>query len=157
MEILTLPNPILTRKAEKIKNIDEDILSLVGQMRDLLEDVEGVGLAAPQIGSSLQIIVIGFQPTEEQLKKNPDLASVPDMVIINPQIKWVSKEKSIEKEGCLSVPNTFIPVARHNKIHMEYTDEKGKKFKIKARGYLARVLQHETDHLAGKLIDSYGK
>lgn len=155
MEIITVPNPILYKKSKKVELIDQEVLDLISGMKKLLDSAEGVGLAAPQVGKSIAVIVTGFSPTKEQLEKNPDLTPVPEIALINPEITWKSKEMMIEKEGCLSVPGKMIPVSRHNKIHLEYLDKNGKKNKLKARGYLARVFQHEIDHLEGKVIECY--
>ncbi len=157
MEIIKSPNKILSTKSADIEQIDQSVRDLASAMYEMLSGVDGVGLAAPQIGQNIRLAVIGFEPTPAQLKKNPDLQNVPKIVLINPKITWQSKETTIEKEGCLSCGNTEIEVPRYKKVHIEHLDLDGKKCKIKARGYLARVMQHEIDHLEGKLITDYKK
>jgi len=117
----------------------------------------GVGLAAPQIGINKQIAVIGFTPSEEKLKKNPKLITINQFVLVNPKITWRSQEIVVEKEGCLSIEGKLFDVPRYQKIHLEYQDENGNKKKMKARGYLARIIQHETDHLNGLTIGRFKK
>lgn len=157
MEIIKAPNPILTKPSKDVEKVDAKITKLIEDMYETLGGQEAVGLAAPQIGQSIRLAVIGFEPTKEQLKKNPDLERVPRMVFINPRLTYKSKDKNVEKEGCLSVSAESIAVPRCSKIHVEFLDEKGKKTKTKARGYLARIIQHEVDHLEGKLITDYKK
>ncbi|HBO16928.1 MAG: Peptide deformylase [Candidatus Moranbacteria bacterium GW2011_GWE2_35_2-] len=139
MEILHEPNPILRKKAKKIKNpLDKEIQELIPQMIETMRAAKGLGLAAPQIGKSIRLCVI-----EE---------SGILYVLINPQIKSTSMEKIITEEGCLSVPGKWIPIERSDEIKVRYLNEKGEKCKIKARGLLARAFQHEIDHLNGILI-----
>jgi len=154
MKIIKAPNPILKKKTKDVKKIDAEVSALIDNMFTALEKL-GVGLAAPQVGKSLNLAVIGFKPTDEQLKENPDLTEIPKLVLINPKICWKSKDIGLEKERCISVENLEISVPRNKKIHLEYQDEEFKKSKIKARGYLARIIQHEIDHLNGKLISDY--
>jgi len=112
-------------------------------MRKKMVESQGVGLAANQVGQDLAIFVIDKKLAEEN--------SVPD-AFINPEITEYSKDKTEMEEGCLSLPDYWIPVSRAKKIKIKALDENGNKIKIKARGFLARVLQHETDHLNGVLI-----
>lgn len=155
MEIVKSPSKILFTKSQEVTKIDDSVRDLVKQMLEKLSTIEGVGLAAPQIGKNLRITVIGFQPTEEQIKKNPSLKPIPKLVLINPQIIYHSKQMAVEKEGCLSVGNKEIAVPRYDKIVVQFQDEFGKKQKLKARGYLARIIQHEVDHLEGRTITYY--
>lgn len=128
---------------------------MIGRMWRTLDEASGVGLAAPQVGKSISLAVIGFEPSKKMLEKHPDIKSVPKKVLINPKIMWNSPDKSVEKEGCLSCGKLEIEVPRYKKIHVEHLDKKGHKRKIKARGYMARIIQHETDHLDGRLITDY--
>ena len=154
IKIVKTPDPILTRKTHSVEKIDAKILKLVDEMWETLKG-KGVGLAAPQVGSNLCLAIIGFTPTEEQLKKDPDIVPVPKMILINPRIAWSSKDKSTEKEGCLSIEKVEVNVPRFKKIHLQYQDTNLKRKTIKAKGYIARILQHEVDHLNGKLITDY--
>src|SRR3989344_4799226 len=119
------------------------IKELIAQMRETMVASQGVGLAANQVNENLQIFVID--------KKLADEHSVPD-VLINPEITEPSKDVDEMEEGCLSIPEYFVNIKRAKKIKIKALDENGKKIKFKARGFLARVLQHETDHLNGLTI-----
>lgn len=146
VEIIKLPDKILHHKAislsaEEIKN--SSTKKLISAMREDMTKNNGVGLAANQINSDLSIFVIDM----ELAKTN----NIPD-AFINAEITEYSKEKDEMEEGCLSIPGYYAPVQRSKKIKIKAFDENGNKIKFKARGFLARVLQHETDHLNGIVI-----
>jgi peptide deformylase len=154
--ITKFPDPILSQKTQDIKKIDKATRDLIARLWEELEkEPIGIGLAAPQIGEPYSIAVIHFEPSKEQLKKNQEIKPIPKTVLINPKIVWKSKDIAVEKEGCLSIPDIEVEVPRYKKVHVEYLDENGKKQKIKARGLLARLLQHEIDHLYGRKIIDY--
>jgi len=157
MKIVTYPEKVLQNRTKDIGKIDKKVRDLIPKMWKGLEESKGVGLAAPQIGVNLNIAVIGFDPTPEQLEKDPSLKPIPHMVLINPKVTWSQKGEKIEKEACLSVPQKEVMVPRPSKIHLEFLDESGKRRKLKAKGLMARVIQHELDHLNGKLIVNYEK
>ncbi len=140
MKIITYPNRILENKAKKIKDpLDKDIQKLIKKMRETMLSNDGIGLAGPQVGVSLQICVIEYENVF--------------YTFINPKITAYSKdEKVIAEEGCLSFPGKFLMVERYEKIKVRYLNEKGKKCKMKATGTLSRALQHEIDHLNGILF-----
>jgi peptide deformylase len=133
-------NPLLRQKAKEVKEITADIKQLVLDMIETVEANDGVGLAAPQVGQSLQIIVVKLEIDKE------------DLVLINPQIKKTSRRKEVMEEGCLSLPNITVPVERPVRITVQGLDINGQLVKIKAKDILARVIQHEIDHLDGILI-----
>lgn len=136
MKIVTYPDPILDKKAEKIKNpLDKEIQALIPEMLDTMRKNNGLGLAAPQVGKSLQLCIIEYQGKI--------------FTLINPKITSHTKELESCEEGCLSFPGKFIPVKRFTTVQVRYLNEKGEKCKIKAHGLLARAFQHEIDHLAG--------
>ena len=112
-------------------------------MRQKMTESQGVGLAANQVGQDLAIFVIDKKLAEENGGSD---------AYINPEITEYSKDKTEMEEGCLSLPDYWASVSRAKKIKIKALDENGNKIKIKARGFLARVLQHETDHLNGVLI-----
>lgn len=146
MEIIKIPSKILKKKIEKaiigdIKN--GSYKELISDMKKAMVDNNGVGLAANQIGKDLGIFVIDQKLAEEN--------GVPN-VFINPEITEYSKENDETEEGCLSIPGYWAPIRRAKKIKIKAADENGNKIKFKARGFLARVLQHETDHLNGVTI-----
>lgn len=139
MKIIKYPNEILRRKAQEIENIlDAKIQNLIPEMIKTMIENKGIGLAAPQIGKSIRLIVINT-------KDKP-------LILLNPKILWFSRKKEIGEEGCLSLPGIYGPVSRSFKIKIEGQDKSGKNIKFKAKGLLARVLQHEVDHLNGVLI-----
>lgn len=154
IKIVKTPDPILRKKTKNVEKIDAGLLKLISEMREIIK-TSGVGLAAPQVGKSLNFSVIGFTPSEEQLKKDPEIIAIPELVLINPCITWKSKDMTVEKEGCLSIDKIEVNVPRHKKIHIKYKNTDMKQQVIKAKGYFARVLQHEIDHLQGKVITDY--
>lgn len=133
-------NEILRAKAHKI-NMDApgfDIAAFSSDMLETMKKEKGVGLAAPQVGKSVRMVAVGSE-------KEP-------FIMINPEITYYSKDAAVESEGCLSLPGEEYPVERPKKIRFKYIDEHGNKVKRKAKGLLARVVQHEVDHLDGVLI-----
>ncbi|MCX6809643.1 MAG: peptide deformylase [Candidatus Berkelbacteria bacterium] len=155
MDILTSPNPVLTQKTKDVLKVDKKITDLIRELFDVLSTKDGVGLAAPQIGQPYNVAVLFFEPTAKHKEEDPDVKPIPRTVLINPRIVWESKEKDTLKEACFSVLKTEIAVPRAKKIHVEFLDENGVKKKIKAKGYFARAIQHEIDHLQGKVITDY--
>lgn len=146
MEIIKIPDKILAKKTEKVdlKDIKKGLYKgLFSDMRKVMVDNSGVGLAANQVGKDLSIFVIDQKLTKEN--------NVPD-VFINPEITEYSKDSNETGEGCLSMPNYWTPIKRSKKIKIKAIGENGNKVKFKARGFLARVLQHEMDHLNGLTI-----
>ncbi len=137
-------NHILRQKAKKVNEITAETKQLVLDMIQTLEANDGAGLAAPQVGQLLRIIVA---------KPEPEMKT---LVLINPEIKKASRKKTTMVEGCLSVPDAAVPIERAYKITVQGLDINGKKVKIKAKGILARVIQHEIDHLEGILITDKG-
>lgn len=156
LTILKYPDPILNKKTKAVTDF-EKVKEISNQMWPLLKAADGVGLSANQIGISQDFFVIGFEPTEKMLENDPELKPIPKHIIINAKLTWHSKETSLDKEGCLSVPNIEVFVPRYQKIHIDYHDENGNRKKMKAKGFLARAIQHEMDHLSGKLILDYQK
>jgi peptide deformylase len=143
--ILFLPEPILRRKAHKVEKIDTDLKTLIADMIETMRVAPGVGLAAPQIGVPSRVIVVEFgdEDDEEAPKKL--------YTFINPEITFLSEEKVSGIEGCLSVPGLLGEVDRYTKVIVRGMNQQGKPVKIHAEGWLARVFQHELDHLDGIL------
>lgn len=138
LPICTLPDPVLRQKAKRVRTIDGSINKLISEMLETMHAAPGrVGLAAPQVGVSLRIIVVGI-PDEE------------DIVLINPEIVRRHGERLLE-EGCLSVPGYFGKVKRAEAVTVKGLDQNGKEVRIKAEELLAHVLEHEIDHLKGTL------
>lgn len=146
MEITKLPNKILFSliKTVSVNDVKNGFYKeLILAMKEVMKDKQGIGLAANQIGKDVSIFVIEPKLAED--------FGVPD-VYLNPEITEYSKDQDEMEEGCLSIPEYFVQIKRAKKIKIKFIDEKGDKKKIKARGFLARVLQHETDHLNGLTI-----
>ena len=138
LPIRTLSDPILKQKSKRVSTIDGSIKRLIRNMIETIHSEPGrVGLAAPQIGIPLRVIVIGL-PEEE------------DIAIINPEIVRRRGERLID-EGCLSVPGYFGQIKRAESVTVKGRDQNGKEIRIKANGLLAQVLEHEIDHLNGVL------
>jgi peptide deformylase len=144
-KIVTLPESVLRRKARKITEFDQDFRNLVEDMIETMRDAPGVGLAAPQIGMSVRLVVVefGVEDDEEAPKKL--------YVLANPEITEQSSDTVVGIEGCLSVPGLVGEVERSNKISIKGQNRAGKPVKIKAEGWLARIFLHEMDHLDGVL------
>lgn len=142
LKILTDKNPLLRKKSALIKK--EALAKYQTLAQNMLETMvrdNGIGLAAPQVGQLLRIITI-----------HQEAAGKEHLILINPKITFSSKDCDIQEEGCLSVPKTFGPVKRPNKVRVKALNLAGQKLQIKAKGLLARVLQHEIDHLDGILF-----
>ena len=144
-EIITIPNPILRKKARKVTEFDRGFQELVNDMIETMRDAPGVGLAAPQIAVSERLIVVEYGDDED------DDAPKKLFVVANPVITAASEEMVLGIEGCLSVPELVGEVERHEAIVVKGQNRYGKPTRIKADGWLARIFQHEMDHLDGVL------
>ena len=151
-EIITPQNPILRKKAHKVRDFkDPAFHTLVEDMIDTLMDAPGVGLAAPQIAVSRRLIVVRLPDDEESRKEYGDDAGVL-YVVSNPEIVRASRDMVEGIEACLSIPGYYGSVDRHLAVTVRGEDRSGKEIRIKARDWLARVFQHEIDHLDGVLF-----
>ena len=139
--IRTLPDPILRQKARRVKSIDKSIDRLIDDMVETMHSASGVGLAAPQVGIPLRVIVIGI-PEEEEL------------ALINPQMVRRTGQRLVN-EGCLSIPGYFAQVQRAEVVRVKGLDRTGKEIRIRADDLLAQALEHEIDHLNGVLYVDY--
>jgi len=137
LTIRTVPEPVLRQKSKRVRNIDSSIRKLAGDMLETMHAAPGVGLAAPQVGVPLRVIVIGM-PEEE------------DFVLINPEVVRQTGERLVT-EGCLSVPGYFGEIKRAQRVTVKGRDLSGKEIRIKAEELLAQALEHEIDHLNGVL------
>ena len=147
MEILLVPHPILRQKAKKLKSVTPEDIKTANLMMESMIKAPGVGLAANQVGILKQIITINFEDKENNKKAN--------YILFNPKIIQYSKETVVMEEGCLSLPEQYADVERPKEIVLEYIDENEKTIKRQIDGYEARILQHEIDHLSGKLFVDY--
>ena len=146
-QILYVPDPILRQTSKKIKKITSKEIDISKKMIDLMLKAPGVGLAANQIGILKKIVTINLPNENNEENKI--------YTLFNPIITSYSKKKVIMEEGCLSIPKQFADIERPENITIEYLNEKNEKIKEKKQGYEARILQHEIDHLYGRLFIDY--
>jgi peptide deformylase len=146
--IVTLPEPVLRRKARPINKFDTNLQTLIDDMIETMREAPGVGLAAPQVGISERLIVIEFmEPPEDE--EEPKEVKPKLYVMINPEIVKTSEEKVLGVEGCLSIPGLVGEVERFERVQIKGLNRRGQPMKVKAEGWLARIFQHEMDHLNG--------
>ncbi|MCC6300807.1 MAG: peptide deformylase [Anaerolineales bacterium] len=148
--IITLPDPVLKRKAHSVAQFDKNLHTMIDDMVETMRAAPGVGLAAPQIGLSERIAVIEYFEKEGDEEKEDAPKKV--WAVINPEIVKASQETFLGVEGCLSIPGLVGEVERHAEVHIKALNRHGKPMRIKAKGWLARIFQHEIDHLNGILF-----
>ena len=146
-EILLVPHPLLRQKSNTISRVTKEDINLSKKMIMIMKKAAGVGLAANQIGVLKQIIVVHIQDKQKKIEKI--------YTLFNPTIINYSKKKVIMEEGCLSLPQQFAEIERPESITLRYTNEDSKIVEEKKEGLEARILQHEIDHLSGKLFVDY--
>lgn len=151
LDIVSVPDPILRRKARKVTDFGKDFQMLVTNMIETMRDAPGVGLAAPQVAVSQRLVVIEYADDEDDENEESPAGVKKLYVIVNPEIVEKSDEMVLGIEGCLSVPDLVGEVSRHEKITVKALNKRGQPIKIKAEGWLARIFQHEMDHLDGIL------
>ncbi|MBJ2355343.1 MAG: peptide deformylase [Sphaerochaeta sp.] len=139
LDIYTLGEEVLQEKCQKVTKFDNALKILVDAMFDTMDEADGVGLAAPQVGVNQRLFVIHIRGAEKR-------------AYINPQIIETSIETDTDEEGCLSIPGVWHDVQRPARVTVQAQDVEGKAFQVKAEGLLARALQHENDHLNGVLF-----
>jgi peptide deformylase len=144
LNILRYPDPRLHKVAKPVTEFGDRIHTLVADMAETMYDAPGVGLAATQVDVHERVIVIDVTETKDDL-----------MVFINPEIVWASPEKQVYDEGCLSVPGVYDGVERPARVKVRAVDQHNKPFEIEADGLLAVCIQHEMDHLMGKVFVEY--
>ena len=146
-KLLYVPNPLLRQKAEKINIVGHEELEIAKKMKEIMLKAPGVGLAANQIGILKQIVTIFYvdKETKKEIEYN----------LFNPQIISYSEETIIMEEGCLSIPEQFAEIERPKAIKLQYLDDHNKLIEREVDGVEARILQHEIDHLSGKLFVDY--
>jgi peptide deformylase len=141
LNILRFPDPRLHKVAKPVQTVDDRIRTLVRDMAQTMYDAPGIGLAATQVDVHERVIVIDLSDEQNQLK-----------VFINPEIVWTSDESQSYEEGCLSVPGVYDEVKRAAEVRVRALDENGQSLEIEADGLLAVCIQHEIDHLNGKVF-----
>jgi peptide deformylase len=145
-KIVFVPDPVLRGKSKKVAKVTPSIQKLLDDLTETMRDAPGVGLAAPQIGVLQRVIVVEVLKDEENLELQHGFYQ-----LVNPEIVKVSKEIEEGSEGCLSIPGYTGEVERYAAVEVKALDRNGKPIKVKAHDFLARVLQHEIDHLDGIL------
>ena len=143
--ILRYPDARLRKVSEPVVNFDDSLRTLVEDMKDTMYMAEGAGLAAIQVGESLRLFIIDPEVAGRT-------AEDPPVVFANPELIEISEEEQTGDEGCLSFPGIFVPVKRGMRAKVRAQDLQGNTFELEGQGLLARALQHETDHLSGRLL-----
>ncbi|RDK08042.1 peptide deformylase [Cupriavidus lacunae] len=144
LDILTYPDPRLHTVAKPVAAVDDRIRQLVKDMAETMYEAPGIGLAATQVNVHEQVVVIDVSETRDQLQ-----------VFINPEIVWASDNRKVWEEGCLSVPEVYDRVERPDRVRVRALNEKGESFELDADDLLAVCIQHEIDHLRGKVFVEY--
>jgi peptide deformylase len=144
LNVLDYPDPRLHKVAKPVATVDARIKKIVADMAETMYEAPGIGLAATQVDIHERIVVIDVSDDQNEL-----------MVFINPEIIWASPEKKTWREGCLSVPEFYDEVERPAQVKVKALDLHGKEFEVEADGLLAVCLQHELDHLQGKVFVEY--
>lgn len=144
LNILRYPDPRLHKVAQPVTQFDARLEKLVADMAETMYDAPGIGLAASQVDVHEQLILVDISETKDAL-----------VAYINPEIIWASDEMQVYDEGCLSVPGIYDGVERHARVKVRALDVKGQPFEVEADGLLAVCLQHEMDHLKGKVFVEY--
>ena len=144
LNVLSYPDPRLHKIAKSVETVDARVKKIVADMAETMYEAPGVGLAATQVDIHERIVVIDVSDDQNEL-----------MVFINPEIVWASPEKKTWREGCLSVPEFYDEVERPAQVKVKALDVDGKEFEVDADGLLAVCLQHELDHLQGKVFVEY--
>ena len=151
-KIVTLPEPVLRRKARTVTTFDKKLQTLIDDMIETMREAPGVGLAAPQVNVSERLIVVEYAEEQDEEAEGQPEKPKKLFVLINPEIVKSSTETLMGVEGCLSIPNLVGEVERHAVIQVKGLNRHGKPTKVKADGWLARIFQHEIDHLNGILF-----
>ncbi|MBK5106580.1 MAG: peptide deformylase [Anaerolineales bacterium] len=146
-EIITIPHETLRSKARKVTSFEAELQTLIDDMLETMRAAPGVGLAAPQLNIPLRVIVVEFAESEEDEEVTPEL-----YICINPKITPTSAEEEVGTEGCLSIPGIVGDVSRPLGVTVKGLNRHGQPMKLKTTGWLARIFQHEVDHLNGVLF-----
>ncbi len=144
LNILQYPDPRLHKVAKPVAVVDDRIRKLVADMAETMYDAPGIGLAATQVDVHERVITIDVSESRDELR-----------VFINPEVVWASEERKVWDEGCLSVPDIYDKVERPDRVRVRALNEKGESFELETDGLLAVCIQHEMDHLMGKVFVEY--
>ncbi|MGC1306139.1 MAG: peptide deformylase [Phormidesmis sp.] len=143
LTISYLGDRVLRQPAKRVSKIDNELRGLVRKMLQTMYSQDGIGLAAPQVAVNKQLLVVDA---------DPENAAAPPLVLVNPKVTRYSKELATGQEGCLSIPGVYLDVIRPAAIEVSFKDESGKPRKMKVDDLVARVIQHEMDHLNGVMF-----
>jgi peptide deformylase len=146
MELVYYPEEILARPCAPVKDFDDSLTSIVSQMTRLMYESRGVGLAAPQVGLDMRLVII-----DQSLGSDRNS----HMTMVNPKVVWASKNAIAFSEGCLSIPNVKVSVTRPESVEVEYQDVEGNTCRSSLGGWEARIAQHEIDHINGLVMLSH--
>lgn len=152
-QIITLPDPLLRKPSAPVERVDDELRTLIDDMLETMYDAPGLGLAGVQVAVPRRVLVmdVNYREADEEggeAEKQP-------IAMINPEILSRSGEMRLHEEGCLSIPDFYAEVERPNKVRVRYIDRDGKEHEEDYEGLLATVVQHEIDHLDGKLFIDY--
>jgi peptide deformylase len=162
--LVLLPDPILRVVSKPFERVDNDVRKLANDMLETMYEAPGIGLAGIQIGEPMRILVMDVaeraKADDEKAAEAEDEAPEEDpernpIVMINPKIEWSSDDRSVYEEGCLSIPDYYADVERPASVRVSYLDQNGKEQMFDAEGLAATCVQHEIDHLDGKLFIDY--
>jgi peptide deformylase len=146
LDIITLPDPILRQMCVPVERVDDALRRLADDMLEAMYEAPGIGLAAPQVGVSRRLIVLDV--SEKDGEKNP-------IVMVNPEIVHFGDERRSYEEGCLSIPDVKVEIERPAGLTVRFLDRDGRAQQLMAEGLLSTAIQHEIDHLDGRLIIDY--
>jgi peptide deformylase len=156
-DIITIPDKTLRKKSAPVERVDDELRRFLDQMLETMYEAPGIGLAAVQVGLPRRAITIDVVAKESEEEEGREPTRDP-IFLINPEILWRSDETALYEEGCLSIPEYYAEVERPARVRFRYLDRDGKQQEREANGLLATVVQHEIDHLNGKLfIDHISK
>jgi peptide deformylase len=143
MQIYRLGDRVLRQASKRVSQVNQETRDLAKTMLQTMYSADGIGLAAPQVGVNKQMIVVDIHPDE---------AANPPLIMVNPVIRDLSEDISIGQEGCLSIPGVYLDVKRPEMVEVAYKDDQGRPQVLFASDLLARVIQHEIDHLTGVMF-----
>lgn len=147
--LLTLGHPVLHQRAQPVTTVDDwSLQRLINELLETMQAAHGVGIAAPQLGQALRVLVVASRPN----LRYPQAPVMEPVVMINPRLVSASDELELGWEGCLSVPGVRGRVPRHRVVEVEYSDRHGRLHRQVWEGFVARIFQHEADHLEGKVF-----
>jgi len=152
LEIITLPDPLLRKQSAAVERVDDDLRRLMDDMLEAMYDAPGLGLAGVQVAVPRRVLVMDVPPDDQDEEEEPEKNPI---CMVNPEILSRGKEMRLHEEGCLSIPEVFAEIERPNVCQVRYIDRQGEVREMVSEGLLSTVVQHEIDHLNGKLFIDY--